>query len=96
MKLYLDVCCLERPFDDQTQDRIRLESEAIITIMSYVEMGAWQLIGSAAIEYEIDQNPDKGMAAQVRKTMVLFSSKVHIDDHTISRAEDLTNLGFST
>jgi len=26
MKVYLDACCLNRPFDDQSQDRIRLES----------------------------------------------------------------------
>jgi predicted nucleic acid-binding protein len=24
MKIYFDVCCLNRPFDDQSQDRIRL------------------------------------------------------------------------
>lgn len=28
MKVYLDACCLNRPFDDQTQGRIRLEAEA--------------------------------------------------------------------
>ena len=28
--IYLDVCCLNRPFDDQTQERIRLESEAVL------------------------------------------------------------------
>ncbi len=28
-KIYLDVCCLNRPFDDWTQERIRLEGEAI-------------------------------------------------------------------
>jgi hypothetical protein len=26
MKIYLDVCCLNRPFDDQMQDRVRLAS----------------------------------------------------------------------
>jgi hypothetical protein len=28
-KLYLDVCCYNRPFDDQTVDAIRLEAEAV-------------------------------------------------------------------
>ena len=28
-RIYLDVCCLNRPFDDQSIDRIHLESEAI-------------------------------------------------------------------
>jgi hypothetical protein len=26
-RIYLDVCCLNRPFDDQTQARIHLEAE---------------------------------------------------------------------
>jgi len=28
MRVYLDICCLKRPFDDQSQERVRLESEA--------------------------------------------------------------------
>jgi hypothetical protein len=30
-KIYLDACCLNRPFDDQTQSRIYLEAQAIMT-----------------------------------------------------------------
>lgn len=30
IRLYLDLCCFNRPYDDQTQARIRLEAEAII------------------------------------------------------------------
>jgi hypothetical protein len=30
LRIYLDACCLNRPFDDQTQERIRLESEAVL------------------------------------------------------------------
>ncbi|MGQ0592841.1 MAG: PIN domain-containing protein, partial [Gammaproteobacteria bacterium] len=26
-RIYLDACCLNRPFDDQQQDRVRLEAE---------------------------------------------------------------------
>ncbi len=32
MRLYLDLCCFNRPYDDQTQTRIRLETEAKILI----------------------------------------------------------------
>ena len=31
MKVYMDVCCLNRPFDNQSQDKVRFETEAIIT-----------------------------------------------------------------
>lgn len=46
IRIYLDACCLNRPFDDQTHDRIRLEAEAVLLILSHVEAGQWQLIGS--------------------------------------------------
>lgn len=38
-KIYLDVCRLNRPFDDQTQERIHLEAEAILVILSRIEKG---------------------------------------------------------
>jgi hypothetical protein len=31
-RVYLDVCCLNRPLDDSSQDRIRLEAEAVLLI----------------------------------------------------------------
>ncbi len=34
MKIYLDVCCFNRPFDDQTQEKIHLEAEAVFIILS--------------------------------------------------------------
>jgi len=37
MKVYLDACCLNRPFDDQTQDCIHLETEAIVLILNRLE-----------------------------------------------------------
>lgn len=30
MIIYLDNCCYNRPFDDQTQERIHLESERFV------------------------------------------------------------------
>lgn len=55
--VYLDVCCLNRPFNDQTQDRIRLESAAVLTVLKRVGYGQLLLIGSTAIQAEIEQEP---------------------------------------
>ncbi|HPZ08922.1 MAG TPA: hypothetical protein PL110_12455 [Candidatus Eremiobacteraeota bacterium] len=41
MKIYLDTCCLNRPFDDQTQDRNRLEAEAIMIILLNLASDKW-------------------------------------------------------
>jgi len=48
-KIYLDVCCLNRPFDDQSQDRIKLEAEAIIMILFRIEREEWIFTGSEVI-----------------------------------------------
>lgn len=34
VKLYVDICCLKRPFDSQEQALVRLEAEAVATILS--------------------------------------------------------------
>ena len=37
MKLYLDVSCLNRPFDDQNQARIRIETVAVTLIFERID-----------------------------------------------------------
>jgi predicted nucleic acid-binding protein len=34
MRIYLYICCLQRPLDDQTQPRIRVETEAVLAILA--------------------------------------------------------------
>ena len=87
LKIYLDVCCLNRPFDDHTQDKIRLESEAVVTILTNMENKKWQMIGSDIINYEISRisNPD-------RKKKVIIISKIstqhiNLNDSVINRAK---------
>jgi hypothetical protein len=46
MKVYFDVSCLNRPFDDQRQLRIRLESEAITLIFDQIDAGRWEHLSS--------------------------------------------------
>ena len=40
----MDVCCWNRPFDDQTQTRVHLEAEAVLAIITEVERGRCQLL----------------------------------------------------
>ena len=51
-RIYLDACCLNRPFDDQSQDRIRLESEAIVLILNRAERTELDWISSSVLVYE--------------------------------------------
>lgn len=94
LRIYLDVCCLSRPFDDQSQDRVHLESEAIITILNHCQNSDWNLMGSEVIDIEISKMPDDekrlkvGMLASIRK------SHIAIDDDIVKRAVELGKSGF--
>lgn len=63
--IYLDVCCLNRPLDDQTQERIRLESEAVLLILARCQSCEWQLLESEAIEEELEGTPDVARKQQI-------------------------------
>jgi hypothetical protein len=92
--VYLDVCCLNRPFDDQTQERIRLESEAVILIFKHIENNDWQWISSEIVDFEIDKMPDSERKYRIR-TMKIFPTKYMIaDDALMSRGEVLQQKGF--
>ena len=56
MRIYLDMCCLKRPFDDQSQPRIRLETEAVLSLLA-AESATVDFIRSAALRLENRQNP---------------------------------------
>ena len=57
--VYLDTSVYNRPFDDQTQTRIHLEAEAVLSIIQSVEDHEWQWISSDAVAYEINKAPMK-------------------------------------
>ena len=57
MRIYLDNCCFNRPFDDQQQIRIRLESEAKLYIQDKVLKKEFELIWSYILNYENELNP---------------------------------------
>jgi hypothetical protein len=57
MRLYIDLNCFNRPFDDQSQERIRLETEAVYKILDRIIQGKDTLLWSWVMTYENDQHP---------------------------------------
>lgn len=58
MRLYLDLCCFNRPFDDQSQILVRLQTEAKLMVQEQISSGRHELIWSAILDLENDRNPD--------------------------------------
>ena len=57
MLLYLDLNCFNRPFDDQSQDRIAQETTAVLSILQRIIDGVDLLAWSAVLDFENTQHP---------------------------------------
>lgn len=57
MLIYLDNCCFNRPFDDQKQIRIQIETEAKLFIQEEIANGNYRLAWSFMLDYENAANP---------------------------------------
>lgn len=57
MRIYLDNCCYNRPYDDQTQISISLESQAKLHIQDLIQKKEFELVTSYVLRYECSQNP---------------------------------------
>ena len=59
LKLYLDNCCYSRPFDDLTQEKINLESQAIKVIIDKYCNNEFKIYTSDVLIFEINKIKDE-------------------------------------
>jgi predicted nucleic acid-binding protein len=93
IRLYLDTCCYSRPSDDQTQLRVRRESEAILDILESAARGDLTIIGSDAVQDELNaiRDPDRRLGAI---GLAAFSAEhVYLDEELRRRGETLERIG---
>ena len=95
MRIYLDVCCLNRPFDDQGQARVHLEAEAVLTILSLIQAGKWKMISSQAIDYEVANLLDWNRKRKIKMVLTLTYEKIKLNPKIEKRAKELEGKNFS-
>jgi len=94
MKLYLDICCLNRPFDDQSQRRIHLESEAVMLVLAAVQAQEHTMLSSDVLNLENSRNPNDERRIHVQDTLALAARHVELNEETAARARELAAAGF--
>jgi len=96
MRVYLDNCSFNRPFDDQSQLRIQLEAEAKLFIQRKVREGGLELTWSYILDYESQANPfdERREAIQAWKKHAV----IDIDETQgiLAKAQILTALGLKS
>ena len=94
MKIYLDVCCLNRPFDDQSQTRIRLEAEAVLLILERLQSEEWEWLSSEVVDDEISQTRDVNRRKRVQNLVLHASGSLILTEKEATRGLELAKMGF--
>jgi len=92
MKIYLDVCCLCRPFDDQKEGRIRLETAAVQEIIRRCA-DEHIMVTSEAVTEELAQIPDIKKRLHVEKIVSGAKDHILLDEEIIARMREFIGLG---
>lgn len=66
MKIYLDNCCFNRPYDDQTQIRISLETQAKLYVQDLVKNKKLDLVTSYVLWYENRNQNERCLSCSLR------------------------------
>lgn len=86
---YLDLCCLNRPFDEQHQPRVRLETEAVLGLIQLSILGELWWVTSDALELESSQNPDTDRRGEVDLLLRTATTRVAVGLQERQRGRDL-------
>jgi predicted nucleic acid-binding protein len=94
MKLYFDVSCLNRPFDDLRQARVRLEAKAVERLVEQIDAGLHEQVSSEMAILEISAMSDLQRRGHVRALLPGPADIMELTPVIYGRAEVLQRLGF--
>lgn len=87
LKIYLDNCCYNRPYDQTGQISVHLEALAKLSIQTAIRNGPYELVSSEVLIYEIRNHPIEmtrnailGFLEEYSSIHVGKNSNTHIDD----------------
>jgi predicted nucleic acid-binding protein len=93
MLLYLDTCCFNRPFDEQAQVKIQLETEAKLHIQQLILEGKYSLAWSYVLDYENNLNPYTERQGRILQWKNIAKKTCNEAESILQEAEKLQKLG---
>ena len=76
MRIYLDNCCYNRPYDDLSQLTVSLEAQAKLFIQNKIKNGEYELATSEILRYEVANCP-----AEIRRAVINDFIEKHSSVH---------------
>ena len=93
MRIYLDNCCFNRPFDDQQQLRIRLETEAKLNIQEKILQKKIELAWSYILDFENAMNPFQQRKLSIQRWKGHATIDTNETEEIINLAESFVKRG---
>lgn len=93
MRIYLDNCCFNRPFDDQSKIRIMLEAEAKLKVQDDIVEKKFELVWSYILEAENMANPFEERRNAIVDWREQALMKVTENHNILNKAKDLNKIG---
>ena len=93
MRVYLDNCCYNRPFDEQAQLRVRLETEAKLEIQRQMRLGLLEYVWSDMLANEVEESKFWERKEKIFSWMSGACVYVPATFEIETRAEDFVALG---
>jgi len=96
IRIYLDNCCYNRPYDDQSQLMVSIETQCKLWIQKMIREGSYELVSSYMLRYECINSP----FIDRKRAIIQFIDKyadyiVDVDRKNLieERAQDIMSTG---
>lgn len=93
MRIYFDMCSIQRPLDTKTQVRIVVESEAVLGILALCEAGQAELVTSETHLFEAERNPHPMRKKYAFGVLAKAKVFIHTNNPIKERARALHAIG---
>ena len=94
-KVYIDLCCLKRPFDERRDERVALEAEAASTLIELIEKGKIHLISSGTLVVENNRNPRKDRREVTQRILEMHHEFSSLTNAVEARARKIQQHGLA-
>ena len=93
MRVYLDNCCLNRPFDDQSSLVIYLETEAKLYVQELIRQCKLMLLWSFVLDYENSANPFEEVRNRIAEWKNFAYADCDLSNEIADKASELMKHG---
>ena len=93
MRIYLDTCCYNRPFDDKDLMNVKLESISKLLIQEKIREGQYELVWSYILDFENHCNPYEDKKINIQKWEKVAVYFCEYSNQVDEKAKELEKLG---